>query len=454
MLFPALSEENYFGDYLRGDEQRRYASILSGCGQTSEVQPFVPLTSNDPTVESPETPTAPYKSLLKYFAVRLCFAVTLGVMLLVAVEFYAYRRYIPSTRDQMEPAVKLDLAEGASAAEREYWNEFGQANKVTYHQYVLWRRSPYDGKVLSIDQDGVRRTPYTRCDGKTFTIWTFGDSVMWGSGAPDEETISANLARDYEQAGGAVCIVNYAEKGWANTQEMIGLIEQLKHAARKPDVALFYDGGTEAFAAYQSGRADVHSNFNSFKTFLDNWGVSQKPGFSYLQQTNTYRFLERIAVRAPFHNQKNEIARATRDTETLSASVVENYVQNMDLIELLAKQYGFRAIFAWYPNLAVGHKQLTPYEQQVLAMEYQKFPELGAMYRAVYQRGREIRRPDFYYLGDLLDDQSSSLYVGISHLKPEGNKIVADRLFGILQPKTSDPDAANLSGAARSLGVK
>jgi hypothetical protein len=103
----------------------------------------------------------------------------------------------------------------------------------------------------------------------------------------------------------------------------------------------------------------------------------------------------------------------------------------------LAKQYGFRAIFAWYPNMPVGHKALTPYEQQVLNMEYQKFPGLDQMYQATYQRGRAINRPDFHYLGDLLDDQKDSLYVGISHLKPEGNQIVADRLFDILEHPTS-----------------
>jgi hypothetical protein len=376
-----------------------------------------------------------YKSLLKYFAVRLCVAVTLGVILLGAVEFYSYRRYLPGAQDQMEPAVKLDLAEGGSAAEREYWKEFEQANKVTYHQYVLWRRAPYQGEVIAIDQDGVRRTMHTQCDDKTFTIWIFGDSVMWGAGSPDEETIPSFIASDYEKVGKPVCIVNYAEKGWSNSQEMIGLIEQLKHAARKPDVVLFYDGGTEAFAAYQSGKADVHSNYNSFKNFLDNWGASQKSGFSYFRQTNTYRFLEKIAVKAPFHNKKDSAPVVERDAETLSASVVQNYVQNMDIVDLLAKQFGFRAIFAWYPNMAVGHKELTPYEQQVLNMEYQKFPDLGLMYQGVYKRGLELDRPDFHYLGNLLDDQRSSLYVGISHLKPEGNKIVADRLFDILEHK-------------------
>jgi hypothetical protein len=74
-----------------------------------------------------------------------------------------------------------------------------------------------------------------------------------------------------------------------------------------------------------------------------------------------------------------------------------------------------------------------------LNMEYQKFPGLGLMYQATYQRGREVKSTDFYYLGNILDDQKGSLYVGISHLKPEGNEIVADRLFEILEQKGSIP---------------
>jgi hypothetical protein len=422
--------------------------MQSDFDRTSEAQPFVPLTENAQTVESRHKPPTQYKSLLKYFAVRLCVAVTLGVVVLGAVEFYSYKRYLP-VADPLEPAAQMDLAQNRSAAEREYWKEFVQANKVLYHQYVLWRRAPYQGEVISINEDGVRRTLHTQCDDRTFTIWMFGDSVMWGAGAPDGETIPSLVARDYEKAGKAVCIVNYGEKGWSSTQEMVGLIEQLKHATRKPDIVLFYDGGTEAFAAYQNGQADVHSNFNLFKNFLDNWGASQKASFSYLRQTNTYRLLEKIAVKAPFHHKQDKAPTAGLDTETLSAAVVENYVENIDIVNLLAKQYGFRAIFAWYPNLLVGHKELTPYEQQVLRISNQNFPGLELMYQAVYKRGREVSRPDFHYLGDLLDGQKRSLYVGISHLKPEGDQIVADRLFDILEhPVSANP--VNASGPVLS----
>ncbi len=232
--------------------------------------------------------------------------------------------------------------------------------------------------------------------------------------------------------------MNYAEKGWVNTQEVIGLMEELKHATRKPDEVLFYDGGTKAFTAYQSGIVDVHSNYLSFKNFLDNWGAYERAGFSYFTQTNTYRFLKKMAARIQVQDKPVETPRSTLDTNKAAAEIVQNYTQNMDFVNLLAKQYGFRPLFAWYPNMAVGHKELTAYEQQVLDSEYRQFPGLGVIYDATYQKARELNRPDLIYLGDMLDDQKDSLYVGISHLKPEGNQIVADRLFEILEKGASE----------------
>lgn len=411
----------------------------------------MPLTTNDPTGQQSQPSISSYRPLIKYFCVRFCVAVTLTVMLLALVELYAYRRYLHfGNNDALEPGVKLDLAAGGSPAEREYWAEFEQANKVVYHQYVLWRRAPYEGQLLSIDEDGVRRTLNTTCNANAFTIWTFGDSVMWGAGTPDAGTIPSFLALDYEKAGKPACIVNYAEKGWSSSQELVGLIEQLKHAARRPNIVLFYDGGTEAFAAYQSGRADVHSNFNMFQDFLANWGVKQRASFSYLEDTNTYRMLGRVSRRAPFHQKENN-STAVRDTDTLSTEVVDNYAQNMQIVNLLAKQYGFHAVFAWYPNLAVGHKQLTPYEQQVMRFEDESFPGLRLMYEAVYQKSSSIKLSNFYNLEDAVDDQSDSLYIGISHMKASGNQILADRLFKILQGSGS-PGSKTASGGPNNIG--
>ena len=77
-----------------------------------------------------------YGLLIKHFAVRLCVAITVAVLLLVAVEFYSYLRFHPNV-NALELAAKLEIAQNENPAERKYWAEFKKANKVTYHPWVL-----------------------------------------------------------------------------------------------------------------------------------------------------------------------------------------------------------------------------------------------------------------------------------------------------------------------------
>jgi hypothetical protein len=396
-------------------------------------------------------PRTKYGSLLRAFLLRFCVAVTLGLILLLVGEIGAYLRGIEN-QHSMEPDLQAAAVQG-NADEREYWKEQEPAQKVQYEPYVLWRRAPFNGRAILIDAAGIRRTLHTHCDASTFTAWMFGDSVMWGWGSPDSETIPSLLAQDYERAGRQVCIVNYGEKGWANTQELIALVEQLKHTDHKPDVVLFYDGGTEAFTAYENKQVDVHSNYLEFKNYFEGLTAEKKSGFSYLRRTNTYRFLENIATKvSPKESGENDTFSESK-VQTLSRGIMQNYLQNMDIIGLLAKQYGFRPVFVWYPNMAVGHKQLTAEEEELNRRLQRKFPRMDLVYRAAYDRCREVSRPDLYDLGDLLDDSRITLYRGIAHLNAAGNQIAADRLFQILEHPPNPVIARNTGRVAKTPDV-
>jgi len=401
------------------------------------------------TGESSATPpTTSYRSVARSFLLRLCVAVTLALIFVVGVELFTYWRGVEN-QHTMGPEVEAAVVQG-TPEEREYWKEQQPAQKVQYEPYVLWRRAPFNGSAISIDADGIRRTLHNHCDAKTFTVWMFGDSVMWGWGSPDSETIPSLVAADYEKAGKQVCIVNYGEKGWANTQELFELIQELKHADRKPDAVLFYDGGTEAFTAYENKKVDVHSNYLDFKNYLEGWITEKKSGFSYLSRSNTYHLLENIAARvsakvaakaAPKRDKSDTVTES--DAETWSRGIMLNYQENMDIIDLLAKQYRFRPIFVWYPNMAVGHKQLTPDEAVLDRRLNKKFPGMESVYRAAYEKCREVSRPNLYYLGDLLDDTKAPLYRGIAHLNATGNQMAADRLFQILENPPQEAIAKN-----------
>ena len=390
----------------------------------------MPVVGTEESLKTSSISIVEYRSLLSKFLIRLCVAVTLSVAFLIVGELYSFRQHSPNVQNIMMGPMRTKLS-GASASEREYWRQFVAADRFAYQPYVLWRRKPFQGSMIRVSEDGIRRTLHTNCDGPSFTIWMFGDSTLWGAGATDDETIASFLAGDYERQGRKVCVVNYGEDGWANTQEVIELIEELKHGARKPDVVVFYDGEIEAFNAYQLHRADMPSRYNTFESYLDGWIAEQKPGFAYLAKSNTHRYLEELAERLTRH--KNPPAMTDDEVEALAGSILQNYQQNMDVVDLLAQHFGFRAIFAWYPVLLVGHKQLTSYEQETELKREQALPGITRVYRAAYRECEQTHRQNLYYLGNLFDDQKRWLFEDSVHIKPEGNRIVADRLFQILE---------------------
>ncbi len=142
----------------------------------------------------------------------------------------------------------------------DYWREFAQSEAVQYWPYVLWRRIPYSGTMIHVDDRGLRLTPGADCQEGAFTVFAFGGSTMWGTGARDGETIPA-----YLQAGlqaiqdGPVCVVNFGESGYVSTQSLITLITELQ-AGHVPDWVIFYDGINDTVAAYQTGKAGTHQN--------------------------------------------------------------------------------------------------------------------------------------------------------------------------------------------------
>jgi hypothetical protein len=429
---------------------------MSGLQETEhKTESFLqPSTAKDEIAGARPSASTNYGSLLRAFALRLCVAVTLGLVLLTVVEMYSYWRGTENQR-ALEPEVEATISQG-TPEEREYWIEQKAAQKVQYEPYVLWRRAPFNGSAISINADGIRQTLHTHCDARTFTVWMFGDSVMWGWGSPDSETIPSLVAADYEKAGRPVCIVNYGEKGWANTQELIALVEELKHTDHKPDAVLFYDGGTEAFSAYENKQVDVHSNYLEFKNYFEGLFAQRRPGFSYLRRSNTYRKLEAIAARVSFRLARKDgtgVSVSASEAQSLAPGIMQNYQQNMDIIGLLAKQYGFRPIFVWYPNMAVGHKQLTEDEEELSQRLEAQFPGMELVYRAAYDQCRSVSRPDLYYLGDLLDSVQPRLYLGIAHLNRAGNQIAADRVFQILENPPNSTLAGNAALVSKTRGI-
>src|SRR5947208_17006126 len=112
---------------------------------------------------------------------------------LAARSTFEIRNLISSPAQQLvgegKPREKVSYYSSQDWAER-YWYEYRLSTKERYYPYVGWRRVPFKGKFIEIDQNGVRVTPGADCSAKSFKVFAFGESSMWGTRSPNSGTIT------------------------------------------------------------------------------------------------------------------------------------------------------------------------------------------------------------------------------------------------------------------------
>ncbi len=370
------------------------------------------------------------QSPLKTFAVRFCVCVTILVALLIFGETISYLdlKYTAAVEIPPPPSIY----EGQPWASR-YWAEWkATINSLQYQSYVTWRRAAFAGETINVDTAGIRKTSYSSCDGSDYTIWIFGNSSLWGTGVPDWDTIPSLLAKKYADGGRKVCVTNFGEKAWVSTQELIELMLSLKQAPRSPDLVIFYDGVTDSYLPYQSDIPDAHFNFLQTKRGFESLG-NNGASLDYLKRTNTYRTLMELRSMLVGGTAGHDRAHLTsEELNSMAETTYRNYLKNIRLADLLAREYGFRCVFFWQPTLLAGHKPLTADELRLRQSEVNDHPGSDAVVQATYNLFGNYRNENFFDLANTFDKDPEARFIDFSHLGPAGNQIIADRMYAVL----------------------
>lgn len=324
-------------------------------------------------------------------------------------------------------------------AER-FWYEFRLSRNQQFRPFVGWRRAPFKGQTIEVDQDGVRVTPGANCSPKSFKVFTFGASEMWGTGSPNWGTIPAHLQKGLEKLGqGPVCVTNFAESAYVSMQGIITLLMQLR-SGNVPDVVLFYSVEDDIYSAYQSGRVGVLENLDQIAARFE--GKRKPEGLlDRVKTTYSYKlvdlYMDKLTIAKPQEPGVNKVVSYESmgiDVEALSDAVVQELLENYKIVNGLAKEYGFKYMFVVPPSVWRGEKSLTPEEQRMkdLALQEEALHKLSA---AVYGK-LEVEAPkyeNFQSLTHVFDHHDALLWIDATHVTPEGNQLVAMSLLELLQ---------------------
>jgi hypothetical protein len=371
------------------------------------------------------------KHLLNFFAT---IAVTCILLVLLEIlSFGALRLLSRFVFDQTKAKQILAAYRGESWAPALAREEVASRELYDYYPYIIWRRHSFRGQTVNIDEHGMRRTYYSHCDANQYTIWMFGGSTMRGNGSPDWGTIPSQLAQIFADAGQPVCVRNYGEGAWVSTQEVVQLMLALKSETRRPNYVIFYDGANDTYVPYQSGQADVHMNYTTIKNQFEAQHSLRAGSFSYLLHTNTAQLVFTLVTRISQHYTDRPIP--ATDLDGLARGAVQNYLGNMDVVEGLAKQYGFDYSFFWQPVLYASHKVPAGNEQQILRSKV--MAHLEAWCPRVYDLMQNEHRPHFYNLSNIFDNTREPVYLDWCHIVMKGNRVIAQRMYSVLQQSHS-----------------
>lgn len=300
------------------------------------------------------------------------------------------------------------------------------ASPYIYAPFTITGVTPWHGRYFNNDvhPTGVwRRTENPQSDGcpqgKSWKVWIFGGSTVYGTGVPDAETIPSYLSRELNAGGNCAEVTNFGNESYVTTQELILLEQQLKQGGR-PDVVIFYDGFN-----------DAHLGMTAVDPWATHYGLDIVKARAEGSVRGRLDFLDRLYTTRMVHALGQVFKRTStsdvRDERARASTVLEVYEANHKMAAALGQGYHFRFYGFWQPMLFSGHKRLGAFEEQISKMDStsrRRFDPLPVV--AAYEEA-ERRAPNagFIFLAGIFDSVSEPIYIDEAHLGPRGNELIA-----------------------------
>jgi len=374
----------------------------------------------------------------------LVLAIVFGWLLYVEAVCFA-RLWSANPGTDLIPRERLRLVYKNADWVDAFSREWAPSNVYEYKAYVGWERKPFHGRAINVDETNLRFTAHSQCGIDAYTIWVFGGSTVWGAGTPDWLTVPSQLAAMYEESGQKVCVRNYGQPAWVNSQEVVKLMLELKNSPRKPDLVIFYDGPSDIYETFQSGKPGLHQNFDSMAGMFERRASTRSGGFQYLTNTNTARVLA----------EQNKREAPRKNTDEIARQSISVYMENVRFVQALAKEYGFRAAFFWQPTISVSHKQLTPVEQTARDAARLHSPGLEAANQAGYALFQKDCSAPLYCIVDAFDQAEGTIYFDDAHVDAEGNRLIAKKMYDALHAQSAAAtNMADTSGTGSPTTLK
>jgi lysophospholipase L1-like esterase len=349
--------------------------------------------------------------------------ITFFILLLIEIGFTIYFLFNP--QNDKQPIA--DSYQGADWLE-EYNKEFDACSTENWHSYVYWRRKPYTGKYININEKGLRKTIYIIDDvlkeKPIKRIFMFGGSTMWGSGVRDEFTIPSVVGSGLAKKAIHAEVTNFGESGYVSTQEMTELFLQLREG-NIPDLVVFYDGANDVFSAYQQGMAGIPQNENNREKEFNSLRSKKRSLMVFIESLKTLSTVKFII--GFFRPEMKPLPYSGSEIQNLATETIEVYLKNIATINLWAKEYGFKAVYYWQPTI-FSKTELSDFEKK----EAEKFGFIKEIVHDADLHTSKVKIDPgfsvFYNISDIFHNEDKPVFIDYCHVSEYGNSVIANKM--------------------------
>ncbi len=296
-----------------------------------------------------------------------------------------------------------------------------------YEPYTQFKERACKGKYVNVSENGFRVTknqgPWPP-DPKNLNIFLFGGSTTFNYGVPDNETIASYLQElcGNQNSKKNAYIYNFGRGHYFSSQERI-LFEKLITSGVKPDVAIFIDGLNDFY--YYSDEPLFTENL---RKFMEDKGTDllSLPLLSAIKNFKKGHEGEaKIKGAVSSESEYNDLP--------MIRTVVERYVMNKKIIELIGEHFNVKTFFIWQP--VPTYKYDLKYHifagKGFGRFMYSKY---GYAYMEDFIKKHNMGN-DFLWLADIQENMKKPLYIDIDHYSPEMSHEIAKYVYNFLVTK-------------------
>ena len=302
-----------------------------------------------------------------------------------------------------------------------HFKEFSEM-ETTYTSYLGYKRKPFKGSTINIDEKGVRNTLNQGIGNEK--VFFYGGSTIWGTGVPDSLTIPSifNKFSDFKYN-----VTNYGESGYHSFLEYLKYLIHIQKDKLSPDIVIFYDGVNE-FNFLEKGNDYIYSNpvESMYKTSFDLTSSIKNQTNNLLEYFKGIFFnpLSKVISRL---SKKSEIdiEYNINRSENIIKDAADNSIQNWVLSKNLSERNNIKPYFILQPNL---HTSI--YNDKYIPLNKDR----DSVYKKYYyylKEGLKKQNFEFYDLIDIFENEND-IYIDYCHLTPKGNKIISKKIFEII----------------------